>query len=196
MNYVRGFLPWITFDAVSLFSSPWAALVALAMSAYFLVQDRRAGVTADAQILDFGTIIYFGALTVVSFTAPHSPLLGYESGLSSAGLALIAWGSLLVRQPFTLGIAKRRTAPDVWRTARFRRTSTVLARVWAISFTASAVATLACEATDANQLFRAVIQVLGFAIPAIFTHQYVKKVRAQAAALATDAVEITPTTER
>ncbi|GAB3971668.1 hypothetical protein GCM10029978_047290 [Actinoallomurus acanthiterrae] len=185
MGYVRGFLPWIAFDAVSLFGSQWAALVALVMSACFLVQDRRAGVTADAQILDFGTIVYFGMLTAVAFADPHSPLLNYESGLSSAWLALIAGVSLLVRQPFTLGIAKRRTPPEIWRTPRFRRTSTVIARVWAISFAAGAVGTLVCEATGTGQVVRAVIQVLAFGVPATFTHQYVKRVRARNAATVT-----------
>ena len=189
MSYLRGFLPWIMFDAVSLFSSPLAALTALVMSAYFLVKDRLAGVTADAQILDFGSIVYFGALTAVSFADPHSPLLNYESGLSSAWLALIAWVSLLLRQPFTLGIAKRVTPPEVWRTTRFRRSSTVIARVWAISFTVSAITTLACEAAGTGQVLRAVVQVLAFGVPATFTHLYVKGVRARAA-VATEDVEI------
>ncbi|MEV5710509.1 hypothetical protein [Actinoallomurus sp. NPDC052274] len=182
MGYLRGFLPWITFDAVSLFGSQRAALVALVMTTYFLVKDRRAGVAADAQILDFGTIAYFGMLTAVAFADPHSPLLNYESGLSSMWLALIAGVSLLVRQPFTLGIAKRRTPPEIWRTPRFRHTSTVIARVWAISFTFGAAATLVCEATGTSQVIRAVIQVLAFGVPATFTHQYVKKVRARKAA--------------
>jgi hypothetical protein len=179
VGYLKGFLPWITFDAVSLFGSQWAALVALVMSAYLLVMARRAGVTADAQILDIGTIVYFGMLTAVAFAAPHSPLLNYESGLSSAWLALIAGVSLLVRQPFTLGIAKRRTPPEIWRTERFRRTSTVIARVWAISFAVGAVITLICEATGTGVVIRAAAQVLAFGVPATFTHRYVKNVRAQ-----------------
>jgi hypothetical protein len=179
VSYLRGFLPWIVFAAVSSFAWQWAALLALALSVLFVVKDRRAGVTADAQILDFGTIAYFGMLTVVAFADQHSPLQNYESGLSSAWLALIAAVSLLVRQPFTLGIAKRRTAPEIWRTAAFRRTSTVLTSAWAICFALSAVATLVCEATGAGELPRAIAQILGFAVPAIFTHYYVKAVRAR-----------------
>jgi hypothetical protein len=184
VGYLKGFLPWITFDAVSLFGSQWAALAALVMGVYFLVAARRAGVTVDAQILDVGTIVYFGALTVVAFTVPRSPLLNYESGLSSAWLALIAGVSLLVGRPFTLGIAKRRTPPGIWRTARFRRTSTVLARVWAVSFAVGAVITLVCEAAGTGVVVRAVVQVLAFGVPAVFTHHYVKNARAQGTATA------------
>jgi hypothetical protein len=171
------------FDMVSLVGSQWAALIALLLSAYFLITDRRAGVTADAQVLDFGSIVYFVLLTAAAFTAPHAAVLNYESGLSSAWLALIAGVSLLIRQPFTLGIAKRRTTPEVWNTPTFRHTSTVLARAWAISFAASAIGTITCEATDASATLSAVVQVLGFAIPATFTHFYVQAVRARVANL-------------
>ncbi|HWC80574.1 MAG TPA: hypothetical protein VG756_11480 [Pseudonocardiaceae bacterium] len=182
MSYLRGFLPWIVFAVVSSVAWQWAALIALATSVFFMAKDRRAGVTADAQILDFGTIAFFGVLTVVAFAAPHSPLQTYESGLSSAWLALIAGVSLLVRQPFTLGIAKRRTAPQIWQTAAFHHRSTVVAAVWASSFAVSAVATFLCEATNASTLPRIIVQILGFGVPASFTHFYVKAARAAAAA--------------
>ncbi|GAB2995356.1 hypothetical protein LWP59_25105 [Amycolatopsis acidiphila] len=182
MSYLRGFLPWIVFSVVSSFAWQWAALIALATSAYFLVRDRRAGVTADAQILDFGTIAFFATLTAVAFADPHSPVQAYESGLSSAWLALIAGVSLLVRQPFTLGIAKRRTTPEVWKTAAFRHLSFVLTSVWACGFAASAVVTLICEANGTGVPVRVIVQILGFAVPATFTHYHVKTVRARAAA--------------
>ena len=191
MGYLKGFLPWITFDAVSLLGSRWAALAALLMSVYFLVAARRAGVTVDAQILDLGTTVYFGVLTAVAFAAPHSPLLNYESGLSSAWLALIAGVSLLVRRPFTLGIAKRRTPPEIWRTERFRHTSTVIARVWTVSFAVGALVTLVCEATGTGLVVRAGAQVLAFGVPAAFTHWYVRNVRARATATGgTEAVPV------
>lgn len=109
VSQLRGFLPWIVFSVVSGLAWQWAALVALAVGVVFLVKDRRAGAAAEAQILEFGTIAYFGALTAVAFADPHSPLRDYASGLSSAWLALIAASTLLVRRPFVLGIAKRRT---------------------------------------------------------------------------------------
>lgn len=182
MSYLRGFLPWIVFAAVSGFAWQWAALLALAISASLLLKDRRAGVTADAQILDFGTIAFFAALTAVAFAAPASPLQAYESGLSSAWLALIAAVSLLVRRPFTLGLAKRRTPPEIWRTTRFRHTSTVLTSVWTAGFALSAIGMLACEATGTSVWLRVVVQALGLAVPAVFTHRYVQAVRARAAA--------------
>jgi hypothetical protein len=179
MGYLLSFLPWIVFAAVSAFAWQWAALLALVISVCFVVKHRRAGVPADAQILDFGTIAFFGALAAVAFAAPDSPLQTYESGLSSAWLALIATVSLLVRRPFTLGIAKHRTAPEVWRTPAFHHTSIVLTSVWTAGFAFSAIGMLACEATGAGVWLRVVIQVLGLAVPAAFTHRYVQAVRAR-----------------
>jgi len=183
VGYLLGFLPWIVFAVVSSFAWQWAALLAWTISVYFVVKNRRAGVRADAQILDFGAIAYFGALAVVAFADANSPLQAYESGLSSAWLALIAAVSLLVRRPFTLGIAKHRTAPEIWRTPAFHHTSTVLTSVWAAGFAFSAIGTLACEATGTGVWLRVVIQALALAVPATFTHRYVKAVRARSTAV-------------
>jgi hypothetical protein len=185
MSYVRGFLPWIVFSVVSHFGWQWAALAALAIGVSMLVRDRRAGVTADAQILDFGTIVFFGLLSAVAFAQPHSPLQTYASAVSSAWLALIAVVSMLAGRPFVLGVAKRSTPPEIWHTARFRHTSKVLTIVWTISFALGAVLMFTCKAVNAGGLPDAVVQVLGFAVPAVVTYCYVKAVRARAAAVAT-----------
>ncbi|MGQ4514396.1 hypothetical protein [Streptomyces sp. DW26H14] len=184
MSYVRGFLPWIAFAAVSGVAWQWAALLSLAIGAFFLVKERRAGASADGQILDLGTVVYFTVLTVIAFADPHSPFQDYVSGASSAWLALIAGGSLLVGRPFTLGIAKRSAPPALWQNPVFIRTSTVLAGVWTAAFTLSAIATLLCEATGAGDALRILVQILGFAVPMAFTRHYVKKVRARAVAAA------------
>jgi hypothetical protein len=179
VNYLRGFLPWIVFSAASGFDWQWAALLALAISVSVLLRDRRAGVTADAQILDFGTIAFFGMLTAVAFTEPQSPLQTYVNGASSAWLALIAVVSMVARRPFVLGIAKRSTPPEVWHTATFRHTTIVITAIWTISFALGAVVMLLCEATTAGDLPVTVVQVLGFAVPAVITYYYVKAVRAR-----------------
>lgn len=181
MSYLRGFLPWIVFAALSGLAWQWAAVAALVLSVVFLLQDRRAGMSADAQILDFGTIGYFALLSVVAFADPRSVLQTYDSGVSSAWLALIAVAGLLVGRPFTLGIAKRRVAPAVWHTAGFRRVNTVVTSAWTIGFALSALGSLACEAAGSGDLSLTVVQALGFLAPAAFTRYYVKRVRAQAA---------------
>lgn len=178
MNYLRGFLPWIAFAVVSTLDWRWAALVALVLAAGLMMLDRKAGVRLDAQLLDVGSISFFLALTVVAFVFPHSVLQQYDGALSGAWLALIAWGSLAVGRPFTSGIARRQTAPEIWHTPAFHRTNTVITLAWTIAFTAIAIAAFICDAVNAPFVFRAAYEVVGFGVPIWFTRRYVTAVRA------------------
>jgi len=72
------------------------------------------GENFDALIIEIGSGIFFAGLVVLAFVAPESVLLGYSTALSSAALAVIAWGSLAIRRPFTLGIAKQTTPRELW----------------------------------------------------------------------------------
>ncbi len=181
MNYLRGFMPWIVFSVLSLIGWQWGAAAALAGSVLLLMSSRRAGMGIDAQVLDLGTICYFGALTLYAFADPRSPLQQYDGALSSAWLALIAWASLAVRRPFTLGIARRRTPPEFWNTREFLRANVIITLVWTISFTCIAVAAFACDAANASILFRIAYQLVGFGVPAYFTHWYSAQMRARRA---------------
>ena len=172
MTFLWGFLPWIAYGVVSALGWQWAAAIALVVAVVKLVRDR-----GSAQALDIGTVVYFAALTLLAFAAPDSPLQQHDGSLSSAWLALIAWTSLAVRQPFTLGIARQRTAPALWDTPVFRRTNTVITLVWTIAFTASAVAGFIAESSHAGLAVNVVIRVLGFGAPMWFTHRYAAKVR-------------------
>ncbi|GAA4392006.1 hypothetical protein [Tsukamurella soli] len=184
MNYIKGFVPWIAFSALSsVVGWQWGALVALAATGWAILRDRRSGVTVDAQILDLGSAVYFAALTAVAFAAPHSVLEQYDGALSSVWLAAIAWFSLAVRQPFTEGIARRQTPREYWGTAAFRKVNTTVTLVWTASFTATAFAAFACDALDAPTLVRVAYQAVGCGVPAYFTHRYVARVRAARAAL-------------
>ncbi|MHA6760888.1 hypothetical protein [Streptacidiphilus sp. PAMC 29251] len=187
MSYLRGFIPWIAFAALSSAGWQWGALAALAIGVWLLLQDRRAGVAADAQMLEISTVGYFALLTALAFAAPHSPLEHYDGALSFAWLALTAWGTLAAGRPFTLGIAKRQTPEEFWDSPVFLRINTVLTAAWAISFTLTAVATAACSAADAGTLARVACQVVGFAAPAVFTSRYPKAVQARLANAATAA---------
>lgn len=109
MSYVRTFLPWIVFAVLPSSQWQWAALAGLLVAVAVTVQQRLAGVGLDALIIEIGSAVFFAALTAVAFADPDSPVHDYSAALSSATLALIAGVSLLVRQPFTLGIAKRTT---------------------------------------------------------------------------------------
>ncbi|MFE0464590.1 hypothetical protein ACFW1A_35595 [Kitasatospora sp. NPDC058965] len=184
MNYLRGFVPWIAFAAVSTAGWQWGALAGLVTAVPLLVHDRRSGVAADALILEFSTIGYFAALTALAFAAPHSPVRDYAGCLAIAWLAVTAWGTLAVRRPFTLGIARRSVPEAVWHTRAFLRINTVITAAWALSFTLTAAALAACDATRAGTAASVACQVAGFVVPAVFSQRYPKAARARLAAAA------------
>ncbi|TWS18105.1 hypothetical protein FK529_17360 [Tsukamurella asaccharolytica] len=183
MTYVRGFLPWIVLAiASSTVGWQWGALAALAVTAGLLVQDRRAGREAGA--LELGGAVYFAALAVLAFVAPHSPLEAYDGALSSAWLAVIAGIGLATGRPFTLAVARRSVDEETARHPMFLHVNTVITGVWMGSFATTALLGAACVALGEPEPVRIAAQALGFALPALFTRAYVARVGDRRAVLA------------
>ncbi|MFE1170955.1 hypothetical protein [Streptomyces sp. NPDC058773] len=179
MNYLRGFIPWLVFAGVSTAGWQWGALAGLATAVVLLIVDRAAGLSLDLRLLEYGTLVFFTALAVLAFARPDSALKLYGSALSMGWLALIAWVSIAVRRPFTMGMARRVAPPEVWHTRVFRHINVVLTAVWALSFTLCALAQAAASAYGWNAAFSILIQLAGFVLPARFTAAYPERVRAR-----------------
>ncbi|HEX3781980.1 MAG TPA: hypothetical protein VHX38_20135 [Pseudonocardiaceae bacterium] len=179
MNYLRGFIPWIALAIVSAFSWQWAALVALALSVGLLIQARRSRIALDSQILEISTLVYFAALTVLAFSQPHSAIQHYTGALSMTWLAITAFGTLAIRRPFTLGIAKRQTPKEFWNTPVFTKVNWVITTVWAIAFALTAITLFIFDLNHLGAGISVPVQVAGFVLPALFTHTYPERVRAR-----------------
>lgn len=182
VSYLRGFIPWIVAGVVSSFDWRWGALAGLVSGVALLLLDRRSGVAAEAQILDVSTIVYFAALGVLAFVAPASPLEHYDGALAMSWLALTAWGTLAVRRPFTLGIAKRQTPREYWDMPEFRQINVVITVAWATAFTLTALALGGCAALDAPTAVQIACHIAGLAAPAVFTSVYPARARSRLSA--------------
>ncbi|MCD0481471.1 hypothetical protein LO771_03365 [Streptacidiphilus sp. ASG 303] len=171
MPALRTFLPWIAFAVIAT-KGDWryGAPAALLLALWLLAADRRAGRGAGELVMEISGAAFFAALTAFSWTVPHSPLTPYGPALAMGWLAVTAWGSLLAGRPFTTGIARTMTPPELWGDPRFRRANTVITAVWAASFTATGAA-LAVLLAAAPHATAAVVSVklLGFALPAAYT---------------------------
>ncbi|MEW9517468.1 hypothetical protein [Streptomyces tubercidicus] len=179
MNYLRGFIPWLVFAGVSSAGWQWGALAGLAVAVSLLIADRAAGLSLDLRLLEYGTIVFFAALGALAFARPDSGLKMYGSALSMGWLALVAWVSIAVRRPFTMGIARRMAPPEVWHTPLFRRINVVLTAAWALSFTLTALAQTAISAYGWPVAVSIVLQLAGFVLPARFTAAYPERARAR-----------------
>ncbi|GGN38898.1 hypothetical protein GCM10012285_15470 [Streptomyces kronopolitis] len=179
MNYLRGFIPWLVFAGVSSAGWQWGALAALATAVVLLLADRAAGLSLEHRLLEYGTIAFFAALGTLAFAQPDSALKSYGSALSMGWLALIAWVSIAVRRPFTLGFARRMAPPEVWDSPLFRRINVVLTAAWASSFTLTALAQAAVTALGWSVAVSIAIQLAGFILPVRFTAAYPERARAR-----------------
>jgi hypothetical protein len=177
MAYLRTFLPWIVFALVPSGSWQWGALAALAVAVALVLQQRLAGRTADAMIIEIGSAVFFTALAVLAFADPHSGLHPYTAALSNGTLALIAAASLAIRRPFTLGIAKQSTPREYWDLPQFIRINMIITSVWTASFAVSAIV-IALTAAHGDRAAAVVVQIAGLVVPMVFTVRYVARVRA------------------
>ncbi|MEV5844023.1 hypothetical protein AB0M32_18870 [Streptomyces sp. NPDC051985] len=179
MGYFRGFIPWIVAGFVSGFVDwRWGAVSGFVSGLLLLLQDRRRGVDLDALILEASTIVYFGVVGAVALARPHSSLSHHTDVLSFAWLAATAWGTLAIRRPFTLGIAKRQTPREFWDMPEFVRVNNHITAAWGTGFTFIGVSLAVAGAVDAPAWVGIAAHVVGLVGPAVFTK--VRPARAQA----------------
>ncbi|MEV5593496.1 hypothetical protein [Streptomyces sp. NPDC052496] len=179
MTYLRGFLPWIAYGAVAWASWQWAALLALVLGSVLLFMDRADGWSPSLRVLEYGSLVFFAGITVLAFFRPDSGLRVYDGALSSGWLALVTWGSMAVRRPFTLAIARRKAPPEVWRTRLFLRINYVLTAAWAASFTFAAAGQALVTAYGLGLTGMICIHVSTFVVPLRFTASYPERARAR-----------------
>ena len=81
---------------------------------------------------------FFAAMTGVALASPHAAIHRWMAALSAGALAAIALASLIIRQPFTLAIARRSTPAELWDHPEFIRLNRFITSVWTIGFLAAA----------------------------------------------------------
>jgi hypothetical protein len=181
--YLLTFLPWIVYAFLgghTAASQQRGTLAALAVTMLLFAYKRRKGTAFDALIIETGSAVFFAAIATVAFTAPDSGLLTYSAALSATTLAVIAWISLAAGHPFTLGIARQSTPPEVWSQPTFRHSNVIITAIWAVSLTVSAAILVIVIHAGVSVLVRILFQILGFAVPMAATARYVKTVHARA----------------
>ncbi|MFJ2607303.1 hypothetical protein ACIO13_20345 [Streptomyces sp. NPDC087425] len=172
MAYLYGFIPWIVAGVISSFDWRWGAIGGLVTGLLLLLRDRRRGVDLDALVLEISTIAYFVVIGAVSVTDPDSALADHTDVISFAWLAATAWGTLAIRRPFTLGIARRQTPREYWDMPEFIQVNNHITSAWGAGFTFIGVSLAVCGAVDAPAWTGIAAHVVGLLAPAIFTKVY------------------------
>lgn len=141
---VVGMAPWIVFAVLS---GPGrfevAVLLALAISVVFVVAERVLHPGTSFKILEVADVVFFAVLAIIGAVASegtHQWLETYADEVSNLALALIAFGSMAVRVPFTVQYARERVGPELWKTPAFLHTNYVITGAWGLTFLIGAIA--------------------------------------------------------
>lgn len=182
---IGGLAPWI---AMSLLAGPGrfelAVGVAFAISLTVVAIGRLGG--GSWKLLELCDITFFTLIGILGLVVSQSTLdaLDNWSGeMSNVALTLIAFGSMLLRQPFTLQYAREQTPRELWDSPVFIRTNYVITGFWAGAFLVAALAGAYGDLVlkNSNNLWTGwVIQTLAILVAIQFTEWYPKVVKGRA----------------
>ncbi|MEU2158391.1 hypothetical protein ABZ532_25830 [Streptomyces sp. NPDC019396] len=184
---VVGMAPWIVFAVLS---GPGrfevAVLIALGISVVFVVLGRVLHPGTSFKILEVADVVFFASLAIIGVTASdatHEWLETYADEAANVALALIAFGSMAARVPFTVQYAREQVDPQYWKTPAFMRTNYVITAVWGLTFLVAAVSggigDLVLREPD-NIWTAWIFPVLAIIVTIRFTEWYPDYVRARA----------------
>jgi hypothetical protein len=141
MSILLGLAPFILFFVVMRFGTPLIALTAATVVAAILM-GRGAMRGVSPKILEIGSLILFGVLTLYTLAAHADWSIAGVRLAVDGGLALIVLVSLAIRRPFTLQYAREQVPEQFWSSPIFLRTNALITGAWFGAFLISA----ACDA--------------------------------------------------
>ncbi|MFZ3474754.1 hypothetical protein ACODT3_02290 [Streptomyces sp. 4.24] len=184
-----GLSPWIVFAlVVGPGRFEWSVALALAISVCLVIGGRLVNPGSSLKILELSDVVFFSVLTVVGIFASEGTrrwLETYAGEVSNLALVAVAFGSMLVRVPFTLQYAREQVDRQFWDTPAFKRTNYTITGVWGLAFLINAVAGAYGDLVlrNPNNIWTGwIIQVLTIIGALRFTQWYPDVVRARARA--------------
>ncbi|SAK67845.1 hypothetical protein AWB80_03358 [Caballeronia pedi] len=134
MDMLLAFAPFIAFVVIERTVGVTAGLAAGALvSAAMLARDLLSS-TRHVKILEIGTFLLFGALTLYALMYGPSWSVAAVRLRVDAGLLLIVLASIALRQPFTMQYAREKVSPELWTSPGFVRVNYAITSAWALAF--------------------------------------------------------------
>ncbi|APR34901.1 hypothetical protein BTO02_05095 [Paraburkholderia sp. SOS3] len=143
MTLLLAFAPFIAFVVIERLVSVPAGLTAGAIVAAALLVRDVATPGRHIKLLEIGTVLLFGALTVYALTNDVRWSIAAVRLRVDAGLMLIVLASIALRQPFTLQYARETVGREHWGSTDFVHINYVISAAWAVAFAALVLADIA-----------------------------------------------------
>ncbi len=176
-NPLVGLSPWILYSLVEGKNRlELSAAIALGLAVIILSLNWIRGGTP--KLLEYADVVYFAGLAVlVAFASPgtRSWLELWGGEVANVAVFAIAFGSVLLRMPFTLQYAREDVAEELWHEPEFLRVNYLITWVWVVAFAIEALSGYIGDAVlhDPNNIWTGwIIQTLPLIIAAQFTIWY------------------------
>ncbi|WP_405890700.1 hypothetical protein OG427_26020 [Streptomyces sp. NBC_00133] len=183
---IVGMSPWIIFSVlVGPGRFELAVGLALAVAVVLLIATRMRERGTSLKILEVSDVVFFAVLAAVGAAASPGTLQWletYAGEISNLALAVIAFGSMAVRVPFTMQYGRERVGPEYWKSPEFLRINYVITGVWGAAFLVAAIAGGFGDLVLHNQdnLWTAwIIQIAAIVAALSFTEWYPQLVRSR-----------------
>jgi len=127
------FIPWIAYWSLSGPGLVMPGVIAALIGALVLNTYRLR--TGNPKLMDAVTLAFFALHFVFTAILRSGAFVTYGGVLVYLALALMAWGSLAARSPFTYQYARDDWPREYWQHCLFRRTNEIITLLWAVIFT-------------------------------------------------------------
>lgn len=159
------FVPWIAYWSLSGPGLVVPGVIAAFSGALALnIYRFRIG---NPKLMDGVTLGFFALHLVFTLILRSNLFVTYGGVLVYVALALMAWGSLAARSPFTYQYARDDWPRAYWQHRLFRRTNEIITLVWAVIFSLGIALNLAALAWPAYKIVLATVLPNALLAPAI-----------------------------
>lgn len=186
-NPVVGMAPWIIF---SLLVGPGrfelAVGLALATAVALIAVGHLVNRGSSWKLLELADVVFFASMAVIGALVDDGTLRWletYAGEVANIALAVIAFGSMAIRMPFTIQYAREQVDPSLWHTRGFLHTNYMITGAWGIAFLVAAAAGAYGDLVlhNPNNIWTGwIIQILAIVAAVKFTVWYPDVARARA----------------
>jgi len=132
ITFIKSFFPWILFFIFAgNIQHQLDTAIVIAVIAAVIVEFKT---LKKGFIWTWGTLLFFICLLITIVFLKINWITDYLWLISNGILAIIAWLSFFIHQPFTLQFAKEQVAQEKWQHPIFLKINYILTAVWGLIF--------------------------------------------------------------